>query len=68
MNLKTVCFIETDEDGNIEWYEGCVSSTAEVYGYSKELVDKTEAVKVIKDLQRKVSELGWQISPDRMGG
>lgn len=65
--MKTVCFIETDEDGNIEWSEGCVAADNKYFEHSKELVDKVEAEKIIKELQDRISEMGWSLYPDRMG-
>ena len=28
--MKTICFIETDESGAIEWSEGCVSANSDI--------------------------------------
>tara|TARA_Y100000114_G_C11764120_1_gene332270 strand:+ start:1739 stop:1939 length:201 start_codon:yes stop_codon:yes gene_type:complete len=65
--MKTVCYIETDEDGNIEWSEGCVGFTPEGFLYSKELVDREEAEKIIEGLKDKINDMSWSLYPDRMG-
>ena len=65
--MKTICFIETDVDGNVEWSEGCVASDPKHFEHSKELVDKAETEKIIKELQDRISEMGWILNPDRMG-
>lgn len=64
--MKTICFIETDEQGNVEWSEGCVCQD-NVYQHSRELIDKKEAMAVIDKLEKRVSDMGWQLNPDRMG-
>jgi hypothetical protein len=51
----------------VEWGEGCVC-VDDVYKYSKELVDKKEAELIIKQLKDKITDMGWALNPDRMGG
>lgn len=65
--MKTVCFIETDKYGNIEWSEGCVAFDKKYFPYSKELVDREEAELIIEKLKERISEYGWMTNPDRMG-
>lgn len=67
MTLKTVMFVETDEEGNIEWHEGCVNATDECYENCKALVYKEDADKIIGELNRRLNEYSWQINPERMG-
>lgn len=67
MKLETVCFIETDSEGSVEWGEGCVCVDPEYYEHYKELVDKAEAMAVIESLERRISDMGWALNPDRMG-
>lgn len=64
--MKTVCFIETDEDGCVEWSEGCVC-VDDVYEHSIELVSKEEAELIIKELKHQVNHTSWVINPERMG-
>lgn len=66
MKLKTVMFVETDEEGNIEWSEGCVC-VDDVYEYSMELVSKEDAEKIINSLQERISNMSWELNPERMG-
>lgn len=65
--MKTICFIETDETGAIEWSEGCVASSADYFEHSLELVDKKEALEIIKSLKKQISDMSWSLYPDRMG-
>lgn len=65
--MKTVCFIETDAYGNVEWSEGCVASDNKYFTYSKELVDKEEAEAIINKLKEQISDYSWALNPDRMG-
>lgn len=64
--MKTICFIETDEDGFIEWSEGCVC-VDDVYEHSIELVSKEEAELIIKELKHQINHMSWVINPERMG-
>lgn len=65
--MKTICFIETDETGAIEWSEGCVATSADYFEHSRELVDKKEALEIIKSLEKQISDMSWSLYPDRMG-
>lgn len=65
--MKTVCFIETDESGAVEWSEGCVSANSDYFEYSKELVDKQEALEIIKSLEKQISDMSWSLYPESMG-
>ena len=64
--MKTVCFIEVDEEGNVEWSEGCVC-VDDVYEHSIELVSKKEVEEIIKQLRTRLNEYSWQVNPERMG-
>lgn len=65
--MKTICFIETDDSGNIEWSEGCVAAIAEHFTHSRELVDKQEALETIKLLEKRISDMSWSMYPEAMG-
>lgn len=64
--MKTICFIETDEHGNVEWSEGCVCED-DVYEHSRELIDKKDAMRKIEELEQRISYMMWEINPDKMG-
>lgn len=64
--LKTIAFLETDEDGYIEWSEGCICED-NIYPHSMELVDKKEVMKIIDSLNEKLVYYSWQTNPERMG-
>lgn len=64
--MKTICFIETDEDGCVEWSEGCVC-VDDVYEHSIELVSKEEVELIIKELERRISDMSWALNPESMG-
>lgn len=64
--MKTVCFIEVDTEGNVEWSEGCVC-VDDVYEHSMELVSKKEVEEIIKQLKVRLNEYSWQVNPERMG-
>lgn len=67
MKLETVCFIEVDSDGCVVWAEGCVCADPEFYEHYKELVDKAEVMSIIESLERRISDMGWALNPERMG-
>lgn len=64
--MKTICFIETDETGEIQWSEGCICANNE-YPYSIELVDRKAAEEKIKQLEKRISDLSWSLYPEQMG-
>lgn len=64
--MKTICFIETDSDGYVEWSEGCVC-VDDVYEHSIELVSKQEVEAIIKELKRQINDMSWALNPERMG-
>lgn len=67
MTLETVMFVETDEEGNIEWSEGCVNATDECYEYCKALVFKEDADEIIKSLKDRLNHMSWELNPEQMG-
>lgn len=66
--MKTICYLETDETGEIEWGEGCISSDPKDFKYSITLVDKAEVDIEIAKLKQQLSDMSWTLYPDRMGG
>lgn len=65
--MKTICYLETDETGEIEWGEGCISTDPTDFKYSFALVNKAEVDIEIAKLKQRISDMGWQLNPDRMG-
>lgn len=65
--MKTICFIETDEAGAIEWSEGCVAANPDYFEHSRELVDKKEALEIIRKLEKRIFDMSWVMYPESMG-